>query len=271
MPRRTAYTEGTPCWIGYAGVDPTGAKDFYAPLFGWEFRSEGGRGHHLILPGGGGGGDGDGLVRGDGRDGGDGGEDIGGDRDGTGVQGDGDGTGSGTDDARAGIVGGLGPSPAGPRFGSSWTVYLAAKDLGAAHRRAEERGARVLVRGVPAGADGRLSLAVDPLGASFGLWHGAHDEGVVLVDEPGALTAAVLRTPHPDASATFYREVCGTEAATDEAERAGWVPYFGVVDVAAFEDRARAAGARLLAPGLLRDPWGAVFGVTARYGAARAA
>ncbi|SED54008.1 hypothetical protein SAMN05216532_4873 [Streptomyces sp. 2231.1] len=115
---------------------------------------------------------------------------------------------------------------------------------------------------------------MDPLGASFGLWQGAHDEGVVLVDEPGALTGAVLRTTRPEASAAFYREVCRTDASTgavtEGATAAGWVPYLGVADAAAFEDRALAAGARRLAPGLLADPWGAAFGVTDRFGAVRA-
>ncbi|MER5779674.1 VOC family protein [Streptomyces sp. NPDC002039] len=222
MPRRTSYVDGTPCWIDHVGVDPTGAKDFYAALFGWEFRPEGGRGYHLVLLGG-------------------------------------------------EIVGGLGPSPAGPRFGSAWTVYLAAKDLDAAGRRAERHGAHVVVAGVPAGGNGRLSLAVDPLGAAFGLWQGAHDEGVVVVDEAGALTGAVLHTPRPGESGDFYREVCGARPETEKAVEAAdtrWVPRFGVADTGAFEDLARAAGARVLAPGLLSDPWGAVFGVTDGFGTA---
>ncbi|WP_164416071.1 VOC family protein [Streptomyces salinarius] len=195
------------------GVDPTGARDFYAAVFGWEFRREGSRGYHLILLGG-------------------------------------------------EIVGGLGPSPAGPRFGSAWSVYLAAKDLDAAQLRAERHGARVLAGGVPAGGNGRLSLAVDPVGAPFGLWQGAHDEGVVLVDEPGALTGAALHTPRPGDSAAFYREVCGAHPSTERADVPRWVPSFGVRGTGAFGNRARAAGARSLAPGLFADPWGAVFAVT---------
>lgn len=169
MPRRTSYVDGTPCWIDHVGVDPTGAKDFYATLFGWEFRPEGGRGYHLVLLGG-------------------------------------------------EIVGGLGPSPAGPRFGSAWTVYLAAKDLDAAGRRAERHGAHVVVAGVPAGGNGRLSLAVDPLGAAFGLWQGAHDEGVVVVDEAGALTGAALHTPRRVSRATST----GRSAAPGRRPRRRW-------------------------------------------------
>ncbi|MCM1973508.1 MULTISPECIES: VOC family protein [unclassified Streptomyces] len=194
------------------GVDPTGAKEFYTALLGWEFRPEGGRGYHLILLGG-------------------------------------------------EIVGGLGPSPMGPRFGSSWNVYLAAKDLDAAGERAERHGARLLARGVPAGGDGRLSLAVDPQGAPFGLWQGMREEGVVLVDEPGALAGAVLHSPEPEDSAAFYGAVCGSDARIEKGSPARWMPLLGADAPDAFEERARAAGATVLAPGVLADPWGAVFGV----------
>lgn len=139
-------------------------------------------------------------------------------------------------------------------------MYLAAKDLDAARDRAAAHGARVLVPGVPAGGNGRLALAVDPAGAPFGLWQGAHEEGVVLVDEPGALSGAVLHSPRPAASEDFYRAVCGTSITAQQGAEARWLPRFGVTDGAAFEERARAAGATVRGPGLLSDPWGAVFG-----------
>jgi predicted enzyme related to lactoylglutathione lyase len=149
----------------------------------------------------------------------------------------------------------------GPGYGSSWTVYLAAKDLAHTQRRAEEHGARFTVSAVPAGANGWLSLGTDPQGAAFGLWEGHHDEGVVLVDEPGALVAAVLHSAQPRTQAAFYQGVFGTRVSSAEHPVTRWVPCFGVADRTAFEARARAAGAEVLAPGLLSDPWGSVFGV----------
>jgi len=224
MPRHTGYTPGTPCWIDHVGVDPTGAKEFYGAVLGWEFHREDTRGYHLIRSGG-------------------------------------------------EIVGGLGPSPAGPRFGSSWTVYLAAPDLDATLACACDAGARTLLPAVPAGGNGRLALAADPLGAPFGLWEGARPEGVVLVDEPGALCGCVLRTPRPAESTTFYRGLFGTGNAAVESVMAGgparWVPRLGAADPADVQRRFLAAGAHLVEPGVLADPWGAVFALTgARHPAA---
>lgn len=156
----------------------------------------------------------------------------------------------------------------GPGYGSSWSVYLAAKDLGYSQRRAEESGARFTVSAVPAGTNGRFSLGVDPHGAAFGLWEGHHDEGVVLVDEPGALVGAALHSTDPAAQEAFYRGVFGAGVADETHRVTGegrqvtrWVPCFGVTERTAFETRARGAGAEVLAPGLLSDPWGSVFGV----------
>jgi uncharacterized protein len=42
MPRRTAYTDGVPCWIDRVTADLTAAQQWYAALFGWEYTEEGG-------------------------------------------------------------------------------------------------------------------------------------------------------------------------------------------------------------------------------------
>ncbi|MFG2983210.1 hypothetical protein ACGFYQ_18500 [Streptomyces sp. NPDC048258] len=162
------------------------------------------------------------------------------------------------------VVGGLGPSPAGPRFGSSWNVYLAAEDLDRTQAAVTALGGRVLVPAVPASGNGRLCLALDPQGAPFGLWEGSRAESIVLADEPGALSGCALHTPDPGAAAAFYTALVGP-AAEDytyvSSPRARWVPHLGVPDLAEAERQACAAGARLAAPGVLTDPWGAVFGL----------
>ncbi|MEU4830512.1 VOC family protein [Streptosporangium sp. NPDC023615] len=188
---------------------------------------------------------------------------------------------------RGEIIGGLGPSPMGPAFGSSWNVYLASKDLARTREEVGRLGGRVLVGPVPAGGDGRLCLAVDATGAAVGFWEGGRDEGVVLVDEPGALCAAELHTPAPDAAEEFYRNLYGgTTPVIRSSPRGAWVPFFGAgdpapdradrTDQADRADRtdradrmdrvtraARAAGARPLGDGLFADPLGAVFGLAA--------
>ncbi len=153
----------------------------------------------------------------------------------------------------------------GPAFGSSWNVYLAAKDLG--HTRAEvgRLGGRIVMGPVPAGENGRLCLAVDPSGAAVGFWEGGRDEGVVLVDEPGALCACELHTSGQEAATEFYRNLYGdVPLVIRPSARTGWVPFFGAGDgdSAGAVAAALAAGARPLENGLLADPLGAVFGLT---------
>jgi hypothetical protein len=124
---------------------------------------------------------------------------------------------------------------------------------------------------VPAGGNGRLCLAVDPAGAAVGFWEGGRDEGVVLVDEPGALCAAELHTPAPDTAAEFYRGLYGgTGQVIRSSSRGVWVPFFGTGDPGAEETTRTvlAAGARPLGGGLFADPLGAVFGLSASASAA---
>ncbi|MFF5114721.1 VOC family protein [Streptosporangium sp. NPDC000509] len=132
---------------------------------------------------------------------------------------------------RGEIIGGLGPSPMGMTPGSSWNVYLASKDLDHTRTEVGRLGGRVVMGPVPAGEDGRLCLAVDPSGAAVGFWEGGRDEGVVLVDEPGALCACELHTARPDSAEEFYRGLYGdVPAVIRSSSRTGWVPFFGIGD-----------------------------------------
>jgi hypothetical protein len=116
---------------------------------------------------------------------------------------------------------------------------------------------------VPAGDDGRLCLAVDPSGAAVGFWEGGRDEGVVLVDEPGALCSCELQTTRQDLAEEFYQGLYGdTPLTIRPSSRTGWVPFFGGEDTEA----ALADGARLLDSGVLADPLGAVFGLATPAG-----
>jgi predicted enzyme related to lactoylglutathione lyase len=216
MPRRIAYGPGTPCWIDHSTVDLTGAKQFYATLFGWEFTRENDHGYHLI------------RLAGE-------------------------------------IIGGLGKSPMDSGFGSSWNVYLAAKDLDQTQAEVRRLGGRIVLDPVSVGPNGRLCLAIDPVGAAVGFWEGAHDEGMVLADEPGALSGCELWTTQRDLAEEFYEGLFG-DAATDlticSSSRTCWLPFLGSRGREAVEEAALSAGARLLEPGILADPWGAVFGLT---------
>ncbi|MGW2701596.1 VOC family protein [Streptomyces sp. NPDC001340] len=237
MPLRTRYAAGTPCWVDCITPDLSASQAFYAALLGWEFTSER-AGYHLATLGG-------------------------------------------------RIVAGFGASPAGLPPNATWNVYLATKDADHTCGQVGALGGRVVMDPVPAGDDGRLFLAVDPSGVVVGFWEGHHDEGVVLADEPGAVSGHELRVPDAVRAARFYGELFGyrlvsqderleldlngsAEARVLESDqgRPLWLPYFGAADPADGVRRALALGATVVRSGpgeptVLRDPWGAEFGLTA--------
>lgn len=165
-----------------------------------------------------------------------------------------------------GIVGGLGASTVGQSL-AHWQVYLATKDVDASAQQLKELGGTVVAGPFPAGAAGRIVLAVDPLGAPFGLWEGHRREGVVLIDEPGATCWHELRTPDVPAAGSFYGGLFpghfDASALTPSGQArtfTGWVPYFGTRDAAGLYARAMSAGCAVQGA-LVTDPWGATFGV----------
>jgi predicted enzyme related to lactoylglutathione lyase len=168
---------------------------------------------------------------------------------------------------RGGIVGGLGLSPGG-RAGSAWNVYLATKDAEVTRVRVLAAGGRVVMGPVPAGGAGRLFLAVDRAGAPVGFWEGHRSEGVVLADEPGTVCGTRLTVPAHTAALDFYGALFGRppEAAVTEspAAPAHWLPFLGAEDPQATARTAVASGAVLVEAGerpVLKDPWGAAFGL----------
>lgn len=89
---------------------------------------------------------------------------------------------------------------------SVWTPYFAVRDADATAARIRERGATVAV-GPMALGDGRVGLAADRDGATFGFW-----EGYTLAWSPGegrAPTRLDLQTRDVFDAAVFYGEVLG--------------------------------------------------------------
>ncbi|MFE5585058.1 VOC family protein [Kitasatospora sp. NPDC056531] len=163
---------------------------------------------------------------------------------------------------------------------AAWSTYLACADLSrtvALIRAADGRIARAPYE-VP--DQGRAALAVDPLGAPFGLWQGDAVDGAGLVNEPGTLTWNEHLSPDPDAARAFYREVfgygydrphaghtlarvaglpaCGIGPSAPPRATAGWRTHFATADA----DRA-AARLRALGGGVLTDPAPTPFGRSA--------
>jgi predicted enzyme related to lactoylglutathione lyase len=164
------------------------------------------------------------------------------------------------------VVGGLGASPVGQHVGR-WQVYLATKDADKSTQQVKELGGTVVAGPFPAGRTGRIVLALDPLGAAFGLWEGRRGDGIVLVDEAGTTCGYELRTPDVLTAGAFYGALFpgrfdATALTTGGQARtfSGWVPYFGAPDPDGLLARAMSAGCAVQ-DSLVTDPWGATFGV----------
>lgn len=182
------------------------------------------------------------------------------------------------------VIGGFGAAPAGLPPLAAWNVYLATEDADHCCTRVGLLGGRVVMPPVPAGENGRLLLAVDPSGVTVGFWEGARAEGVVLADEPGAICGHELRVPSATRAEDFYGSLFGyrlgpegeftldgvphARVVESDQGRPCWLPHFGAADPAETVRQAVGLGARLVRPGreqppVLRDPWGAEFGVVA--------
>ena len=198
-------------------------------------------------------------------------------------------------------VAGIGPEQAGAR--QAWTLYFATDDADATAAAITAHGGTVLLPPDDVGPLGRISIAVDPAGAYFGLWQAGTMIGAGRVNEPGGLAWEDLRSTDPDTARSFYGAVFGY--AYEGLEMAGpdyklfrlpderaplggmggmmgadgmashWLVYFGVEDAKAACDAAGAGGGSVVAPlfdtpfgtmAALADPDGAVFWVLQNTG-----
>jgi predicted enzyme related to lactoylglutathione lyase len=193
-----------------------------------------------------------------------------------------------------GPAAGIGPMP--PDTDSAWTVYLASDDADQTSAEVAEHGGTVVLAPGDVGDLGRMGVATDPSGGTFGVWEAGTHVGAAAVNRPGGLTWEDLRSTDPDAARAFYEALFGyrtepipdgppdytTFALPDEEHPLGgmggmigvedlpshWVVYFGVEDAGAAEAAAEANGGTVLLRDLespygrmaeLADPADAVF------------
>jgi predicted enzyme related to lactoylglutathione lyase len=187
----------------------------------------------------------------------------------------------------------MGDNPPPPTV---WTTYLSTDDADATAAAITENGGELLFPVMDVGTVGRMSVAMDPTGAVFGIWQPLDFFGAQVVNEPGALIWNELNTSDLKAATAFYRPALGIDITPIEqmpdyhglkaggrdvggAQGLGnhppgtpshWAVYFAVDDVASTVDAAVKAGASLLVPAMdtpvgpmaaIRDPQGAPFWV----------
>ncbi|MER7582925.1 VOC family protein [Kitasatospora sp. NPDC097691] len=105
-------------------------------------------------------------------------------------------------------VAGIGP-PVDTARPAAWTTHLACADLHRTAALVRAADGRIVREPYEVPEQGRAALAVDPLGAAFGLWQAGTIDGAGLVDEPGALAWNEHLSPDPDTARAFYRRVFG--------------------------------------------------------------
>ncbi|RKE18396.1 VOC family protein [Streptomyces sp. TLI_171] len=164
----------------------------------------------------------------------------------------------------------------------AWTTYFGIESADRAADGVRERGGTLAV-GPLAFDAGRVALAADPFGATFGIWEGEPGDDTWMSD-PGAPVWIELRTADPFAAALFYgevfrwdgrdprrfevrfehervvlrsddRSVAALRAAKDLAPH--WEVFFSVADTDAAVRQAGALGGRVL-DGPVDSPYGRV-------------
>ncbi|GAA1373763.1 VOC family protein [Streptomyces beijiangensis] len=179
-----------------------------------------------------------------------------------------------------------------------WLMYFATGDCDALSRRIADTGGSLVQGPADLGTLARTAVAVDAVGAPFGLWEGRDLPGCAVVNEPDSLVRNDLITPDPGPARAFYTALLGFTLDANEAmpeldftflrrpdgheiggiigapgaARSGWHTMFEVTDTDAVAARANGAGG-VSGPvsdflygrrAEITDPFGTVFEVIAR-------
>jgi uncharacterized protein len=115
------------------------------------------------------------------------------------------------------------PAPGTEGIPPHWTVYLASDDADATAGKIRDAGGQVLMDPFDVFDSGRMTIAVDPTGAAFGVWQAGTHIGAQLRREPGTMNWAECQTKDPAAARAFYEQVFGYEV--EEAQMGGPDPY----------------------------------------------
>lgn len=120
-------------------------------------------------------------------------------------------------------VAGLGEIAPGRRLSAAWLPYMASDDADATAGLIRERGGTVAVGPLDADKVGRMAIAADTLGATFGVWQTAPHQNGLSPAEAGAPGTPVwyeLVTRDSSVAAHFYPAVFGYEPAAEGGEAA---------------------------------------------------
>jgi predicted enzyme related to lactoylglutathione lyase len=192
-------------------------------------------------------------------------------------------------------VAAIGPTQGGP---PAWNTYFAVENADDAVARIDKAGGTVVAPPMDVFTFGRMAVAQDPTGGFFSVWQAGEHIGASIVNEPNALCWNELNARDVEKALDFYTKVFGFGVQSNdsagfayhEVQVGGktvggamemppgvpaevptyWMPYFAVDDCdAAMAKVGKLGGGTMTEPmdipagrfGVVRDPYGAVFGV----------
>ena len=193
-------------------------------------------------------------------------------------------------------VAGIGPNMSNPDAPSSWSTYFASSDADATAAKITAAGGQVVMGPMDVMDVGRMLVAVDTTGASFGVWQAHNHTGVQLANAPGSFTWSEHMSRDFEGAKAFYAAVFGYEygdmssdgfsfatllingqqvvggigayPAETQGHAAFWGVYFGTADTDKSVDLATAHGGSVVRPAsdspygrmaIVADDQGAVF------------
>jgi predicted enzyme related to lactoylglutathione lyase len=92
---------------------------------------------------------------------------------------------------------------------SVWTTYLATDDIAATCDAITAAGGTIVQPAMDVMDLGKMAVAIDPAGATFGLWEADAHTGVELANAPGSLTWNEQMSRDYEGSKAFYQSVFG--------------------------------------------------------------
>lgn len=123
---------------------------------------------------------------------------------------------------------------------SHWMNYVASENVDETAAKIKGNGGTIVMEPMDVMDSGRMVVAKDPQGATFGAWQSKNHTGAGVIDEPNAVCWNELLTNDAKGAATFYAGVFGW---TTE-------PFGG--DYTLFKHPAKAAGGMMV----IQKEWG---------------
>jgi uncharacterized protein len=108
-------------------------------------------------------------------------------------------------------VAAIGPLMGPPGTSSAWATYFASSDVDATAARIKSAGGQLLMEPMDVMDAGRMLVAADTTGATFGVWQAGKHSGIQVANAAGAFTWSEHMSVDFEGAKAFYAAVFGYE------------------------------------------------------------